>query len=180
MEYLGATAAALQLVGLAVKAADRANDAVAAFVDAPAQLVALAAKLDRLRCRVQDLQKACDGLPSDDYFPPSHRALVDTGLRRNVEALERLKTLCAAPPPAPLAVALSSSVGLSPRRRLGVRQKLRWAAVDKRRAARILDEVRAAETEIDSLMDVLAVCVSPYCLPGFVAADPSPSGGWHR
>ncbi|KAI0383313.1 hypothetical protein F5Y04DRAFT_32608 [Hypomontagnella monticulosa] len=147
MEAVGATAAIAELLGLTIKASKAGNDLVQSAIHAPAELVELTKKLDRLHSRINSLQKLIKELSIPEsavFFPPEYKELFSIGLQMNYEALENIKSLSDPP------------TGTERH----IRKRLRWAGLDKKRATRMLKNIKEAETELDLMLTILQTCLA--------------------
>ncbi|KAK7750373.1 hypothetical protein SLS62_007672 [Diatrype stigma] len=151
MEAVGAAAAIAELSGLSLKAGKAAKGLVQSFRHAPAEIVELNSKLERLHALIQQIDMLCAELPagtdSHMLLPPEHRLLLSLNLQRTLDSLTKIKGACAGAQPA--------EEGYS-----GLRDRLRWATLDKKKAQRFLQDVRLAESELDIMLQILAVQTS--------------------
>lgn len=144
MEAVGAAAAIAELSGLSLKAGKAAKNLMQAFVHAPAEIAELNSKIERLHLLIQQIDLLCADLPAGDsdlLFPPQHRALISLSLQRTLDSLMSLK---------------SSGQTLD---QYGVRGRIRWASMDKRKAQRFLQSIQVAESELDFPLQVLTMYV---------------------
>ncbi|KAI1270658.1 hypothetical protein F5Y18DRAFT_369114 [Xylariaceae sp. FL1019] len=142
MEAVGLAAAITELSGLAVKSSRVARDLVQSAIHAPAELVDLTARLERLQCRIQMLQNLGKDLSASDatnLFPPEYTSLFSVGLQLNYSTLMSIQSVLDPP--------------TSAEREL--RKRLKWATVDKRKVTRILEDIKEAETELDLMLNIL-------------------------
>lgn len=142
MEAVGAAAAIAELSGLSLRAGKAAKSLIHSFSHAPEEIVELNTKLERLRIMIQQIEILCAELPTTEshiLLPPEHRVLLTFSLQRTLDSLTGLK----------------SAAQASERQR--VSERLRWAALDKRKAQRFLQEVRSAELELDFTLQILSV-----------------------
>ncbi|KAI6090777.1 hypothetical protein F4821DRAFT_227843 [Hypoxylon rubiginosum] len=142
MEAIGATAAIADLLGLSIKASKAAKSLVQSIIHAPEELVELIAKLDRLHSRIRLLQNLSEVLSVSDstiLFPHEYNTLFSVGLQLNFETLEKIKSLWDPP------------TGTERH----VRKRLRWAALDKKKAAHILQNIKEAESELGFMLNII-------------------------
>jgi hypothetical protein len=142
MEAVGAAAAIAELSGLSLRAGKAVKNLMQSFVHAPAEITELNGKIDRLYSLMQQIGLLCAELPagdSDVLFPPQHRALISLSLQRTFDSLVGLKS--------------SGQI----RNQNGVRERMRWAAMDKRKAQRFLESIQEAESELDFPLQVLTM-----------------------
>lgn len=142
MEAVGAAAAIAELSGLSLRAGKAAKSLMQSFAHAPEEIVELNTKLERLRIMIQQIEFLCAELPTTEthiLLPSEHRVLLTFSLQRTVDSLASLKS-----------TAQTSE-------RQGVREKLRWAALDKKKAHRFLQDIRSAELEMDFILQILSV-----------------------
>ncbi|KAF7541600.1 hypothetical protein G7054_g445 [Neopestalotiopsis clavispora] len=142
MEAVGAAAAIAELSGLSLRAGKAAKNLMESFVHAPAEIAELNSKIERLHLLIRQIDLLCADLPAGDsnlLFPPQHRALVSLSLQRTLDSLVSLR-----------------SSGQTPNQN-GVRRRMRWAAMDKRKAQRFLRSIQEAESELDFPLQVLTI-----------------------
>jgi len=143
---LGAAAAVTELLGVCIKSAKTAKDLYRAVKDAPDELQRLATKLDLVRCHIQQIQGFGDELSNTDMadlFPQSYREMLIVALRANSSSLEELKSLT------------------RPRPGADLRARILWAALDKQKAKKIVEELSAAEETLNLGLNILSMSVAP-------------------
>lgn len=146
LEVVGAAAALAQFIGLCVKSEELARSLVIAFVNAPKELEDLKTKLRRLRFDLQHIQALGTDLTeagASHLFPDAHAGLITSCLESCVSALEELKII--------------RNENVSASTHLSAKQRLRWAALDKRKAKAILDLFKESEAELGRALNVLNV-----------------------
>lgn len=167
MEVLGAVAATTELLGLTIKASKAAKSLVHSFRNAPTELIDLEAKLSLLRSSLEQMQSLSEDLASTStpprtsgshpttsiLLPSQHREMLQIGLKTSLEALQRLKSLRDA------GEGDNMELEKRPASLRDVRHRTRWAVLDKRKAARILQDVALAQSEIDPMLSILSVYV---------------------
>lgn len=144
MEAVGAAAALAQLAGLSLQAGKAARSLTKSLLDAPAEITSLVSKVERLRILVAELDSLRTQLPETDgrvLLPLEHRAFLSLGLQKTLDSLGCIKSIC-------------DDQG---DRSHGVRNRLRWASLDKKKAQRLLQEARAAESELDFPLQILSL-----------------------
>ncbi|KAI0152851.1 hypothetical protein GGR57DRAFT_469268 [Xylariaceae sp. FL1272] len=142
MEAVGLASAITELSGLTVRCSRAAKDLVQSAIHAPAELVDLTARLERLQCRIQMLQslgKELSVSDTTDIFPPEYTALFSVGLQMNYNILINIQSVLDPPTEA----------------ERELRKRLKWATVDKRKVTRILADIKEAETELDLMLNIL-------------------------
>ncbi|RSL80414.1 hypothetical protein CEP51_006584 [Fusarium floridanum] len=142
LEIIGATAAIAQLLKLAVDIGDQARQLVQSFVNAPTELAELSAKIDRLGLllhHANELDKDLANANASDLIPDAHNSLLYSCLRVSLAALEKVRML-------------RGDGGQS-----STSHRLRWAAVDKRRAQKVLKDVKESEAALDIVFSILSV-----------------------
>lgn len=144
MEAVGAAAAIAELSGLSLKAGKAAKNLVQSFRNAPAEIIDLHSKLERLHALIQQIDMLCAEIPGTDshmLLPSEHRMLLSFSLQKTLDSLTNIKSTCG-----------TQAEGSS-----GLRDRLRWATLDKKKAQRFLQDVRLAESELDIMLQILAV-----------------------
>ncbi|XXH03477.1 hypothetical protein Hte_009882 [Hypoxylon texense] len=142
MEAVGATAAIADLLGLSIKASKAAKSLVQSVIHAPEELVELMAKLDRLHSRIDLLQSLSKDLSVSDstiLFPPEYNTLFSVGLQLNYDTLKKIKSVLDPPTET----------------ERQIRKRLKWAALDKKRATHILRSIKEAESELGFMLNIL-------------------------
>lgn len=146
MEAVGAAAAIAELSGLSLKAGKVAKSLVHSFRNAPAEIIELNIKLERLHVLIQQLDMLCAELPggtdSHVLLPSEHRQLLSVTLQKTLGSLTNIKGACGGPQ-----VEEGS---------MSLRDRLRWATLDKKKAQRFLQDVRVAESDMDTNLQILA------------------------
>lgn len=142
---VGAAAAVAQLLTQVTKTAASARNVVHSVINAPAEVTNLAAKLNRLKLLMDQLQKfvqeASNASECDYLFPLFYRDLLYNCLKSSTDALQAIQSL-------------------APREKSGsfsVKRRVRWATIDKRRAVAIQADIKDAETELDAAISILGV-----------------------
>jgi hypothetical protein len=147
LSIVGAAASIAQLLDQSTKTAASARKVVQSFINAPAEVTQLVAKLDRLRLMIDRIQKVVeegsDAKRCDDFLPTSYREILYNCLISNADALQ----------------ALQSVEFLAKTKSLGVRKRVRWAAMDKSRAAEIQANIKDAVIELDVAIGILGLWV---------------------
>lgn len=142
LTIVGAAASVGQLIDLADKAATSALNLTRSIFNAPKEIGQLAANLERFKFLVQQTQnQTLDASSIDDLFPSDHRDFLYSLLESNVKALDNLRSLQGAH-------SISST---------NVGRRVRWAAVDKRKARDLLDDIRDVESSLDTALSVVAM-----------------------
>ncbi|KAI0836756.1 hypothetical protein F5Y06DRAFT_273291 [Hypoxylon sp. FL0890] len=161
MEAIGTASALAELLGLSIKTSKAAKSLVQSFMNAPDELVRLAEKIDHLHLRIEQLHHLGEELPVSDslvLLPPEHQTILSSGLQNNLDALQMVQSLC------------SARSGTSQT----VRARLRWAALDKRRAEQILGKVATTESQLNSLLAILGArltCLNQMSLQALSASQ---------
>jgi hypothetical protein len=157
METLGAVSATADLLKLSIKASKPAKGLVQFFVRAPKQLVELGTELERLRAKVEQIQNLCDSIDgiapaptslsgpesfsfADTLLPPHHRYPLHMALQKSLEALQNTQKLCNGQ----RLENLHWNIGKTRATLQDSRYRLQWAAINKRKASRILEDVKLA------------------------------------
>jgi hypothetical protein len=142
---VGAVASVGQLLDQSAKAAASARKIVQSIINAPAEVAQLGAKLDRLRlllAQIQEfVQEGSSAKDCDAFFPTSYREMLYNCLKSNADALQ----------------AIHSLKSLEDAKSLGVKKRVRWATIDKRKAAAIQANIKDAEIELDAAISILGV-----------------------
>ncbi|KAI0971625.1 hypothetical protein F4678DRAFT_460989 [Xylaria arbuscula] len=142
LTIVGAAASVGQLVDLADKAATSAWNLTHSIIRAPKEVAKLAEKLERFKLLVEQTRnQTLDASSIDELFPSSYRDIVYKLLESNVNALENLESLQQVP-----------SIGS-----INVRGRVRWAAVDKRKARDLLADIRDAESSLDTALSIVTM-----------------------
>ncbi|KAK8050882.1 hypothetical protein PG993_002267 [Apiospora rasikravindrae] len=142
MEAVGATAAIAQLAVMCLQAGKLANDLLTSFYQAPAEISNVSSKLERLHLLITQLESLVVQLPeleSQVLLPPKHRVFLFFSLKKALDSLARIKSIHDSQPGQ------------------GLRNRLRWATLDKKRAQRLLQEAQTAESELDVLLHIIAM-----------------------
>lgn len=142
MEAVGAAAAIAELSGLSLRAGKAAKSLMQSFAHAPEEIIGLNTKLEHLRIMIHQIEILCAKLPTTEshiLLPSEHRVLLTFSLQTTLDSLASLKST------------------EKTAEHQGVRERLRWAALDKRKAQRFLQEVRSAELELDFILQILSV-----------------------
>lgn len=161
--------ATADLLGLTIKASKAAKSLVHSFLNAPAELVDLEAKLALLRSSLEQIQSLSEDLastsapsrksashpsPTTDLLLLSseHREMLSIGLKTSLEALQSIKSLVDTEEG-------GSGSGKRVTSLRDVRHRTRWALLDRRKAARIVKDVALAQSELGPMLSVLSVYV---------------------
>ncbi|EEU39718.1 uncharacterized protein NECHADRAFT_100260 [Fusarium vanettenii 77-13-4] len=147
LEIVGATAAIAQLLKLAVDIGDQARQLVQSFVHAPKELAELSAKIDRLGLllhHANELDKDLANADAGDLIPDAHNSLLYSCLGVSLAALEKVRTL-------------HGDGGQS-----SATHRLRWAAIDKRKAQKVLKDVKESEAALDTVLSILSVRLASF------------------
>ncbi|RMJ15394.1 hypothetical protein CDV36_004920 [Fusarium kuroshium] len=147
LEIVGATAAIAQLLKLAVDIGDQARQLVQSFVNAPTELAELSAKIDRLGLllhHANELDKDLANANASDLIPDAHNSLLYSCLGVSLAALEKVRML-------------HGDGGQS-----SASHRLRWAAIDKRRAQKVLKDVKESESALDIVLSILSVRIASF------------------
>ncbi|GAW17428.1 hypothetical protein ANO14919_068850 [Xylariales sp. No.14919] len=142
LTIVGAAASVGQLVDLADKAATSAWHLTQSIIRAPEEVAKLAEKLQRFKLLIEQTQHQTLDAPSiDELFPSSYRDVLYKLLESNVKALENLESVQHVP-------SISS---------INVRERVRWATVDKKRARGLLADIRDAESSLDTALSMVTM-----------------------
>ncbi|KAF4900205.1 hypothetical protein CGCF415_v010157 [Colletotrichum fructicola] len=148
MEALGAAAAIAQFVKLSFEASELARSVVSSFRHAPAEILELETKLQRLHCLLTQVASMCDELPEAQtrlpLLPNHHIGVLSMGMQSILDSLMRLKSVVIVP------VGGSYSVG----------DRLRWATLDKKKARNLLQEAQMANDELSIMLQILTTRLS--------------------
>ncbi|RTE74334.1 hypothetical protein BHE90_011218 [Fusarium euwallaceae] len=147
LEIVGATAAIAQLLKLAIDIGDQARQLVQSFVQAPKELTELSAKIDRLGLllhHANELDKDLANANASDLIPDAHNSLLYSCLGVSLAALEKVRML-------------HGDGGQS-----SASHRLRWAAIDKRRAQKVLKDVKESEAALDTVLGILSVRIASF------------------
>ncbi|KAF3760285.1 hypothetical protein M406DRAFT_334962 [Cryphonectria parasitica EP155] len=142
MDFISSAASIAQLLELCLKAGRAAKEIHDSFHNAPAEVQRVYDKLDLMKSRLESIRAFGDELTSarmDFLFPVPEREVIMGSLKCNIEALDSLKSLH------------------STHR---TRRRIHWAAVDKGRAAIIIEDVTAAEIALDTSLSLLSASLS--------------------
>ncbi|KAF9873565.1 hypothetical protein CkaCkLH20_09024 [Colletotrichum karsti] len=123
MEVVGGAAAVAQLIGLCAKCIQTTTQVIESYQDAPIQIHQLATKIDWLQFCIGQIRDLGEGLPDEDFdklLPAPHRLMLLVLLQRHYDQLLNIE-----------------GVG-SGTKGSGKRPKLRWALLDKRKTAGIM------------------------------------------
>ncbi|KAI0508925.1 hypothetical protein F5B22DRAFT_618643 [Xylaria bambusicola] len=139
LTIIGAAASVGQLVDLAGKAATSAWNLTQSIIQAPEEITKLAEKLNRFKLLIEQTQnQRLDASSIDELFPSDYRDVLYKLLESSVKALENLESVKKAP--------LISSIN--------VKGRVRWAAIDKRKARDLLADIRDAENSLDTALSM--------------------------
>ncbi|RWA09416.1 hypothetical protein EKO27_g5689 [Xylaria grammica] len=142
LTIVGAAASVGQLVDLADKAATSAWNLTQSIIRAPEEVAKLAEKLQRFKLLIEQTQHQTLDAPSiDELFPSSYRDVLYKLLESNVKALENLESVQHVP-------SISS---------INVRERVRWATVDRKRARDLLADIRDAESSLDTALSMVTM-----------------------
>ncbi|KAI0413478.1 hypothetical protein F5X98DRAFT_378725 [Xylaria grammica] len=142
LTIVGAAASVGQPVDLADKAATSAWNLTQSIIRAPEEVAKLAEKLQRFKLLIEQTQHQTLDAPSiDELFPSSYRDVLYKLLESNVKALENLESVQHVP-------SISS---------INVRERVRWATVDKKRARDLLADIRDAESSLDTALSMVTM-----------------------
>ncbi|KAI1279287.1 hypothetical protein F5Y07DRAFT_396912 [Xylaria sp. FL0933] len=147
MEAVGTAAALTELLSLSIKVSKAAKGLVESFINAPEELIQLVAKLGQLQSRIEQLHGLSEDLSATNLavlLTPELHTVLSAGLQTNFQALQTVESLCNARSSKP--------------QTLGTRW--RWAMFDKKKAARILENIAKAEAELSVLLAILGVRLS--------------------
>ncbi|KEY69063.1 hypothetical protein S7711_10698 [Stachybotrys chartarum IBT 7711] len=139
---LGAVAATSQLVTQTSNLSSLAADTYHSFRNAPRDLDQLRKKVELLKSKVLQIEKFGDGLHGTDMealFPQDHRFWYSNALAESVKSLNKLRSLRD-----------SSRSGTA-------RGKLAWAALDKRKADRIMVDLAETGEALDQALQIFSV-----------------------
>lgn len=142
MEAVGGAAAIAELSVLSLKAGKAAKSLVQSIRNAPAEIIELNFKIERLHALLQQIDLLCEDLPGTNphmLVPPEHWVLLSFGLQKTLDSLTKMNVNCGAQAEGPL----------------GLRDRLRWATLDKKKAQRFLEEVRQAEIDLNTMLHIL-------------------------
>lgn len=142
LEIVGATAAIAQLLKLTIDIGDQARQLVQSFVHAPKELAELSAKIDRLGLllhHANELDKDLANADASDLIPDAHNSLLYSCLGVSLAALEKVRML-------------HGDGGQS-----SAPHRLRWAAIDKRKAQKVLKDVTESQAALDTVLSILGV-----------------------
>lgn len=169
MEILGAVSASADLLKLSIKASKAAKGLVQSFLTAPKELVELATELERLHAKLEQIQALCDGistaptLPSssesfpteDTLLPPKHQQALYLALQKSLEALQSIQRLCNRDH----VEGIHGNTGKMPASLQDVRHRIQWAAINKRKASHILEDVKLAQGGVVDVLHILSMYV---------------------
>lgn len=145
MEAIGTASAIADLAGLTIKTSLAAKRLVQSFLNAPAELSRLSAKLDRLVVIVNQIENLPPGLPVSGPGPgllrAEHQVMLSLGLQKNLEVLRSIINVC------------DQQGG----RLRDVENRLHWAVLGKKRAKRIVQDIRELEGETDLFINILSL-----------------------
>ncbi|KAL6356019.1 hypothetical protein LRP88_09604 [Fusarium phalaenopsidis] len=119
-----------------------ARQLVQSFVHAPNELAELSAKIDRLGLllhHANELDKDLANASASDLIPDAHNNLLYSCLGISLAALEKVQMLHGDGD--------QSSAS----------HRLRWAAIDKRKAQKVLKDVTESEAALDTVLSILSV-----------------------
>ncbi|KAL1872692.1 hypothetical protein Daus18300_004238 [Diaporthe australafricana] len=167
MEILGAVSASADLLALSIKASKAARGLAKSFLNAPTELVDLAEELERLRAKLEQTQGLCDDIataptsPSrsesfptaDTLLPPRHRQALHIALQKSLEALQNIQSLCNTEHDEDI----HGNIGKMPSSLQGVRHRIRWATINKRKASRVLEDVKLAQGGVVDVLHILSI-----------------------
>ncbi|KAK1855977.1 ankyrin unc44 [Colletotrichum chrysophilum] len=143
MEALGAAAAIAQFVELSFKTGKLAHSVVSSFQHAPAEITKLRLKLQSLHDLLLQVAALCDELPETQaqltLLPEHHMRMFAMGMESISDSLMRLEGI------------ITVSAGASH----GVRNRLRWAMLDKRKAQSILQDAQMVNDELSIMLQIL-------------------------
>lgn len=169
MEILGAVSASADLLKLSIKASKAAKGLVQSFLAAPTELVELATELERLQAKLEQVQGLYDGIATaptspcssgsfptaDTLLPPKHRQALCMALQKSLEALQNIQRLCNREH----VEGIHGNVGKMPASLQDVRHRIQWAAMNKRKAANILEDVKLAQGGVVDVLRILSMYV---------------------
>ncbi len=138
-EIVGAIVAIAQLIGLCMKCEEQARSLLGSVINAPKELQQLNEKLLRLRLLLQninDLSEDLENSSAGQLISNAHIGLVYGCLQSSMMTLDRLKALHGD---------------------ISVRQRLRWATLDKKKAKVILKELKESEEELNMALHVVGM-----------------------
>ncbi|KAI1350763.1 hypothetical protein F5Y01DRAFT_284810 [Xylaria sp. FL0043] len=144
MEAVGTAAALTELLSLSIKVSKAAKGLVESFINAPEELIQLVAKLGHLQSRIEQLHGLSEDLSAANLavlLTPELHTVLSAGLQTNFHALQTVESLCNARSGKP------QTVGT----------RWRWAMFDKKKAARILEKIAKAESELSVMLAILGV-----------------------
>ncbi|KAM0436679.1 hypothetical protein ACHAPT_002388 [Fusarium lateritium] len=147
LEIVGATAAIAQLLKFAIDIGDQARQLVQSFAHAPKELAELSAKIDRLGLllhHANELDKDLASADASDLIPAAHNNLLYSCLGVSLAALEKVQMLH------------------DDGKQSHAVQRLRWAAVDNRKAQKVLKDVKESEVALDTVMSILSVRLASF------------------
>ncbi|RSL45605.1 hypothetical protein CEP53_010701 [Fusarium sp. AF-6] len=147
LEIVGATAGIAQLLKLAVDLGYQARQLAQSFVNAPKELAELSAKIDRLRLLLHHANKLDQDLANanaSDLIPDAHNSLLYSCLGVSLAALEKVRML-------------HGDGGQS-----WTLKRLRWAAIDKRKAQKVIKDVIESEAALDTVLSILSVRLASF------------------
>ncbi|KAL3298207.1 ankyrin unc44 [Colletotrichum asianum] len=148
MEALGAAAAIAQFVELSLKAGKLAHSVVSSFQHAPAEITELSLKLQSLHGLLIQVAALSDELPETQTQPPllpkHHLRMFSMGMENISDSLMRLESI------------ITVSAGSSH----GVRDRLRWAMLDKKKAQTILRDAQMVNDELSIMLQILTIRLS--------------------
>ncbi|RSL64470.1 hypothetical protein CEP54_004727 [Fusarium duplospermum] len=147
LEIVGATAAIGQLLKLAIDIGNEARKLAQSFVNAPKELAELSAKIDRLGLllhHANELDKDLASANASDLIPDAHNSLLYSCLGVSLAALEKVRML-------------HGDGGQS-----SASHRLRWAAIDKRKAQKVLKDVTESEAALDTVLSILSVRLASF------------------
>ncbi|KAI1332896.1 hypothetical protein F5Y16DRAFT_356911 [Xylariaceae sp. FL0255] len=146
LSAIGAAASVAQIADIASKAATTAWHLARSVINAPVEIALLAGKLDHFALVFDQLRQQKNGVDIDfnDICPETHRALLYDLLQRNINALGSLSSLSCPPRTSPLTI----------------KERIHWAAIDKKKARTILVELREAESSVTIAVGIVTMRIA--------------------
>ncbi|KAI1133245.1 hypothetical protein F5Y10DRAFT_84773 [Nemania abortiva] len=144
LTVIGAVASVAQLLDVADRATTSARSLTHSIVNAPLEVQKLSNKLERFKLlieHVEKYEKINRTASIDKIFSSQYRNILYELLEVNVNALQSLKSLCSPPTASPMST----------------RGRLRWAAIDKKKARSILEDMRDAESSLDTALSMVTM-----------------------
>ncbi|KAK4663299.1 hypothetical protein QC763_607395 [Podospora pseudopauciseta] len=161
LEIVGAVAAIGQLLELCIKAGKTSTQLVKSFINAPAELRNLSAKLASLQMIIQQFQALGQDLLMtgvEDILPATHKDMLLSSLLGSERALKNLTTL-------------HNTAGQSstPKPGCNFSRRLLWSLIDKKRSTMVIEELRKAEMVLDTVMLILNTRLNSHIWTSFSA-----------